>query len=400
MLINYSRVPLPINHRGWITMNAFEKNIRPQKKGQGALEYLLLIGGAVLVATIVLIVILGSTSGTNTIINNNIGQYQSHISLNAAGGGGGGAVCGNSLIEGSEQCDGANLSGETCVTQGFASGTLSCAANCTFNTTSCNPSGPPAFASFSAASTTGSGLVAVTWNVSSGFNSSFTNVIHGWTSDPGITTVAQFNAAVGSAVSTNNISASTGSVNASGLAVNQPHFFYMMACNGPAATDCTVSSMSSATSSYDAYLFEAESYDAGSNTGITTLGGAVYSNAQYAARQASTCTGATGTATFTFAVDPLVTSPTNYTVWMRTFKSAGATDAISLSTATWNINPVALGWQQATAGITLSAGTPTLTLTIPCTSATTMDKFLLTTDAACVPFNDTVTPLNSGVNCQ
>jgi hypothetical protein len=47
-------------------------------------------------------------------------------------------TCGNGLKETNEICDGADLVGQTCVTQGFASGTLSCATNCgSFNTSSC-----------------------------------------------------------------------------------------------------------------------------------------------------------------------------------------------------------------------------------------------------------------------
>jgi hypothetical protein len=34
-----------------------------------------------------------------------------------------------------EQCDGADLSGETCVSRGFASGALACTAGCAFDTT-------------------------------------------------------------------------------------------------------------------------------------------------------------------------------------------------------------------------------------------------------------------------
>ena len=46
------------------------------------------------------------------------------------------AACGNGLIDGSEQCDGINLRGESCETQGFVGGTLGgtlggCAADCT-----------------------------------------------------------------------------------------------------------------------------------------------------------------------------------------------------------------------------------------------------------------------------
>ncbi len=45
--------------------------------------------------------------------------------------------CGNDTIDGSEQCDGVDLGGASCVSQGFASGTLSCSVSCTFNTSSC-----------------------------------------------------------------------------------------------------------------------------------------------------------------------------------------------------------------------------------------------------------------------
>lgn len=52
------------------------------------------------------------------------------------------AVCGNGIIETGEQCDGSNLGGMTCQTQGFPlGGTLSCTTNtCQFNTNQCNSS--------------------------------------------------------------------------------------------------------------------------------------------------------------------------------------------------------------------------------------------------------------------
>jgi peroxiredoxin len=60
------------------------------------------------------------------------------------GGGGGGstspapsATCGNGIREAGEQCDGANLGGQTCAGLGFASGTLTCNPNCTINTSGC-----------------------------------------------------------------------------------------------------------------------------------------------------------------------------------------------------------------------------------------------------------------------
>jgi cysteine-rich repeat protein len=48
-------------------------------------------------------------------------------------------VCGDSIVNGTEVCDGSNLNGETCVSRGFdLGGTLACAANCSsFNTTGC-----------------------------------------------------------------------------------------------------------------------------------------------------------------------------------------------------------------------------------------------------------------------
>lgn len=45
--------------------------------------------------------------------------------------------CGNNIIEWTESCDGNNLNSETCETQGFDWGTLSCSPSCTFDTTSC-----------------------------------------------------------------------------------------------------------------------------------------------------------------------------------------------------------------------------------------------------------------------
>lgn len=46
-------------------------------------------------------------------------------------------VCGNGVLESGEQCDGSNLNGKSCSTQGFSGGTLSCNSNCTFNTSAC-----------------------------------------------------------------------------------------------------------------------------------------------------------------------------------------------------------------------------------------------------------------------
>ncbi len=53
--------------------------------------------------------------------------------------GGAPASCGDGALNGSEVCDGSQLGGETCVSQGFDNGTLACNANClAFNTAGCS----------------------------------------------------------------------------------------------------------------------------------------------------------------------------------------------------------------------------------------------------------------------
>jgi hypothetical protein len=47
------------------------------------------------------------------------------------------AVCGNGVREGREQCDGADLGGETCPSLGLGPGTLTCLADCTFDRLGC-----------------------------------------------------------------------------------------------------------------------------------------------------------------------------------------------------------------------------------------------------------------------
>lgn len=46
--------------------------------------------------------------------------------------------CGDATLQCSEDCDGADLGGETCVSQGFESGTLACDAGCGFDTSACD----------------------------------------------------------------------------------------------------------------------------------------------------------------------------------------------------------------------------------------------------------------------
>ena len=51
------------------------------------------------------------------------------------------AVCGNGVVEGSEQCD-TTTGNETCATKGFDTGTLLC-TNCVFDTSGCRDVLPP-----------------------------------------------------------------------------------------------------------------------------------------------------------------------------------------------------------------------------------------------------------------
>jgi hypothetical protein len=50
-------------------------------------------------------------------------------------------TCGNRRRDGTEQCDGADLGGATCASQGFGGGTLACTPGCVFDTTRCTPCG-------------------------------------------------------------------------------------------------------------------------------------------------------------------------------------------------------------------------------------------------------------------
>ncbi len=135
-------------------MNRFSVREKKTTKGQGALEYLLLIGGAVLIATIVLLIIIGSTGSTNDIINNNLAQYQNRVTLGGTGGGNP-STCGNppNQLHAGEACDGTAFAPPqdgTCVTFNpslYSGGNLTC-TNCAIEVGSCIPIIPPSMASF------------------------------------------------------------------------------------------------------------------------------------------------------------------------------------------------------------------------------------------------------------
>jgi surface antigen len=46
-------------------------------------------------------------------------------------------LCGNGALDASEECDGLQLGGETCVTRGFEGGALACYPGCTYDTSGC-----------------------------------------------------------------------------------------------------------------------------------------------------------------------------------------------------------------------------------------------------------------------
>jgi hypothetical protein len=65
------------------------------------------------------------------------GEGGSGGSGGSGGEGGSPSPCGNMTIDTGEDCDGAQLGGEDCVSQGFVSGTLDCDSSCNFDTSGC-----------------------------------------------------------------------------------------------------------------------------------------------------------------------------------------------------------------------------------------------------------------------
>lgn len=85
-------------------------------------------------ASFLIIFIIAIVFGTITVLEKLSGfaiQQQAQVSVTVAG------ICGDALVTGSEQCDGANLTGQTCITRGYDAGTLACYGNCSFDTSLC-----------------------------------------------------------------------------------------------------------------------------------------------------------------------------------------------------------------------------------------------------------------------
>lgn len=415
-------------------------NASPPNKGQGALEYLLLIGGAVLVATVVLVIILSTSGSTNTIISNNISTFQHQISLNAGTGGGGGAVCGNGNVQAGEACDdGDTTSGDGCSSTCTVESGYSCAGNpsvCTFtgavcgngnvqageacddgdtspgdgcdgscniesgwtcsgNPSVCNPIPPvpPAFSSFTAATGVGSGQLGVNWSVTN-FDVAGPNEIKGWTSDPGITTPAQFDSAPGAAFTLSSISTASGSNTFTGLTPNVGYFIYMKACN---TASCTLSPLATTTSSYSSIVFEAELFNGqpGENC-LRVVPGAAYSAGNALAYDGGSCGGTLvdGTSTYSINIDPAVGPSTPFKVMVRAFKAAAPGQPFIIEGTSLNIiatNPPL--WRPAVFGsniVNLSGGSNAIDIAFSAAGGDPLyaiDAVLFTTDTACAPAN-------------
>lgn len=82
-------------------------------------------------------------------------------------------VCGNNLRETPEVCDGSDLAGQTCVSQGFTGGTLSCNGACSaFVTAACTSAcTPPAVPTGVSATTISTSQINVAWTASAGATS-------------------------------------------------------------------------------------------------------------------------------------------------------------------------------------------------------------------------------------
>lgn len=80
-------------------------------------------------ASLLLVALVGcgdNGTGTNDNVNNSLNNNAN-------------PVCGNGQQEGTEECDGTDLGGETCTGLGYPSGTLACQENCAYDRTGCDP---------------------------------------------------------------------------------------------------------------------------------------------------------------------------------------------------------------------------------------------------------------------
>lgn len=409
-------------------MNHSTKNQRPVPKGQGALEYLLLIGGAVLIATIVLLIIISSTGSTNTIISNNLSTFQHKITLNASSGGpGGGSVCGDGQITGLETCDdGDVIPGDGC----SATCRVEAGYTCSGTPSVCVPivggdNTPPAF-SFSAAAPRNMRL-AISYSADDAATGG-NNPVHfaGATLSTGLAREATGGSNL--ATMTNAASFTTGcsqsgvtcftpnsgsgnlsyTDNSSTLVVGQSYDYKMLSCDSASTPNCSVSSTVSGTP------FESHRIEAEDGSPLASLGEGVYDDGtvlglQTALFDNTSCASGTNTSTWTAPfTTPAHVAGHTYSGWARAVNlSAGSTSNVVLqvtvgaTNAAFTIpvppNTMNYTWVQSASTSTFdpNGGTPTILVRIPCLVAgsteTYVDKVL---------FTDTCTPTGDGTNCS
>lgn len=120
------------------------------KKGQVSLEAIIIIGVIVLASIIFATFYISNVNKKIDTASNLDPNFSGMVGSDEMGSidpidigedpgpGPGGSTCGNGIVEGTEDCDGINLNGATCETEGQGTGDLSCNSNCTFNNSGCS----------------------------------------------------------------------------------------------------------------------------------------------------------------------------------------------------------------------------------------------------------------------
>jgi len=122
------------------------------KKGQISLEAIIIIGVIVLASIIFATFYISNVNKKIDTASNLDPNFSGMIGSDEMGStdpitigeepgpgpGPGGSTCGDNIIEGTEDCDGTNLGGATCESEGQGTGDLSCNSNCTFDYSGCS----------------------------------------------------------------------------------------------------------------------------------------------------------------------------------------------------------------------------------------------------------------------
>lgn len=327
--------------------------------GQGALEYLLLIGGAVLVATIVLVMVVGGIfPNTSGLIDTNLNRFQHSVNLDAAGNGPGGpgAQCPDGGLDAGEQCDGAVFLGgnSDCSAWGaFLPGTnVTCntPASCTVNTSSCTPSsgGAPSFVSFSGDATgTDLGQMNVLYAISNAPTSA--DLCYGTASLAGVTAgnFAADCATAGGTVAPLSTTAGPQTLPLSGLTSNQAYNFVAVAANGSGTS--LIASTSAATKAMADFL----TLD-WSTTSIVLFNDAVQNNNSRGWTLTNTASSSLAVTSFT----PVFSGGTATVMTGIKFNSGGfCANAVSVSSGTPLVGLSGIGNCTIASGTTASTGT-------------------------------------------